>query len=62
MAAKRPRPPPRTTRKRNQHTVRLKCPECESHQALVVATHYGEMMCFCPTCEHVWDCPDALTT
>ena len=31
------------------------CPECGSEKAVVAATHYDEMMCFCPACEVVWD-------
>ncbi len=33
------------------------CPECGNEKAVVAATRFSEMMCFCPMCEHVWDCP-----
>jgi hypothetical protein len=36
--------------------VHVACPECGSDKAVVAATHYGQQMCFCPACEHVWDC------
>jgi hypothetical protein len=34
----------------------VKCPACGSPSAVVAATNYRELMCFCPACEHVWDC------
>jgi hypothetical protein len=36
--------------------LHVQCPECQSPKAVVAATHYSVMMCFCPACEHVWDC------
>ena len=33
-------------------------PQLGSHKAVVAATHYGALMCFCPQCEHAWNCPD----
>ena len=32
------------------------CPRCDYLKAVVAATTYNELLCFCPTCEHVWDC------
>ena len=62
MASTHP-PPSRTTLKADPGLIlRLECPQCHSRKALVVATHYGGMMRFCPSCEHAWDCPDALST
>ena len=29
-------------------------------KAVVAAAHYGAFLCFCPVCEHVWDC-DAVS-
>jgi hypothetical protein len=42
--------------------LHVQCPRCHSPKAVVAATHYDEMMCFCPACEHVWDCPAAPAT
>ena len=39
--------------------VHVPCPACGSQKAVVAATHYSQMMCFCPACEHVWDCEAA---
>ena len=39
--------------------VHLTCPVCHSPKAMVVASRYGEQMCFCPACEHAWDCAEA---
>jgi len=40
-------------------TLRLiECPACQSPKAVIVAIHYDEQMCFCPACQHVWDCPN----
>jgi hypothetical protein len=36
----------------------IRCPNCESHKAVEAATHNGALMCFCPQCEHAWNCPD----
>ena len=48
------RPPPGPS-----HSIRhVRCPECDNEKAVVAATHYAELMCFCPACEHVWDCHD----
>ena len=60
MTRKRP-PSGKTQPRDSRQIVRVECPKCHSPKAVVVGTHYGEMMCFCPACEHVWDCPDALT-
>ena len=35
------------------------CPECSNEKGVVAATHFGVMMCFCPACEHTWDCDTA---
>jgi len=51
-------PPP--TLPKNRRLVHLNCTKCESPKAVVAATHYGELMCFCPACEHVWDCDDTI--
>ena len=34
----------------------IQCPNCKCHKAVVAATTYQEQLCFCPQCEHVWDC------
>ena len=44
---------PSSPTKTVRHVV---CPSCTSPKAVVSATHYAVMMCFCPACEHVWDC------
>lgn len=36
--------------------VHILCPACDFQKAVVAATHYSQAMCFCPACEHVWDC------
>jgi len=36
--------------------VHITCPQCASQKAVVAATHFSTQMCFCPGCEHVWDC------
>ena len=42
--------------------IYITCPKCNSPKAVVAAAHFGEFMCLCPKCEHVWDCPgDVLT-
>jgi hypothetical protein len=61
MTRKRP-PSGKTQPRDSRQIVRVECPKCHSPKAVVVGTHYGEMMCFCPACEHVWDRPDALST
>ena len=38
------------------------CPECGCEKGVVAATHFGQMMCFCPTCDHVWDCATPTAT
>ena len=35
----------------------IHCPACKCHKAVIAATTYQEQLCFCPQCEHVWDCP-----
>jgi hypothetical protein len=37
------------------------CPECGSEKGVVAASHYDELMCFCPPCGSVWrwDTPPA---
>ena len=32
------------------------CPACDCPTAVVAAFRYGQQMCFCPACEHVWEC------
>ena len=41
--------------------VHVTCPACKSPKALIAATHFGLQMCFCPTCEHAWDCKRTVT-
>jgi hypothetical protein len=36
--------------------VHITCPQCDSPKAVVAHTHFREVACFCPACEHVWDC------
>jgi hypothetical protein len=38
------------------------CTECGHEKAVVAATLFGLMMCFCPICEHVWDCATPTAT
>ena len=56
------RPPTAKRERDRRQIVRVECVQCHSPKAVVVATHFGEMMCFCPVCEHVWDCPENLIT
>jgi hypothetical protein len=44
------------------HLVHVTCPQCGSQKAVVAATHFSTQMCFCPACEHVWDCETPLIT
>ena len=55
MAADRPLPVNPVSR-----LIQSTCPKCRSPKAVVAAAHYGEFLCFCPACEHVWDCDAAL--
>jgi hypothetical protein len=36
--------------------INVTCPVCHSAEALIAATHYARQMCFCPACEHAWNC------
>ena len=47
-----PRYPPSTF---PEHIRHIACPNCGVNTAVVAATHYSELMYFCPACEHVWD-------
>jgi hypothetical protein len=40
--------------------VQVTCPQCASPNAVIAYRHFGEVACFCPACEYVWDC-DAST-
>ena len=40
----------------SDNIVHVTCPVCESPKGVVAATHYSVQMCFCPACEHAWDC------
>jgi ribosomal protein S27E len=55
MAADRPHPGHPVSR-----LINVTCPNCRSPQAVVAAANFGEFLCFCPACEHVWDCDAAL--
>ena len=55
--ARDPDAEPRNTASDIQH---VECPACGNPKAVVAATHYAEMMCFCPKCEHVWHCAAPL--
>lgn len=55
MATHRPRSNSPTSR-----LIQTTCPKCQSDRAVVAAAHYGEFLCFCPACEHVWDCDAVL--
>ena len=43
-----------------RHIVHVTCPACGSEKAVIAATYYSKLLCFCPACEHAWDC-DAPT-
>lgn len=53
-ASKRPAP---TTPSKGK-VKHIDCPSCESPKAVIAATNYSELLCFCPACQHVWDCPN----
>jgi transcription elongation factor Elf1 len=50
-------PPPRF----DDPIKHVTCPECGNDKAVVAATNRSAMMCFCPVCEHAWDC-EAIDT
>ena len=56
---RKPTSPPatRSARSAPNEILHVSCPKCGSVKGVVASTHYAEMMCFCPACEHVWDCP-----
>ena len=37
------------------------CPECGSEKGVIAATHYDDVMGFCPSCEQVWGCDVSLS-
>jgi len=37
----------------------IDCPSCAFPKAVVAATNYSELLCFCPACQHTWDCANA---
>ena len=41
--------------------IHTTCPNCQHNKALVVAAYFKRFNCFCPACEHAWDCDDTLT-
>jgi hypothetical protein len=49
------RPPP-TIDPPKEPTKYTLCPNCASPDAIVAATHYSSFACFCPACDHAWDC------
>ena len=51
-----PRDPDAEPRNMVSKIRHVDCPECGNRKAVVAATHYAHMMCFCPRCEHVWEC------
>ena len=53
MAEKGPSLPPSPAQLLIRYVI---CPECGSERGVVAATHYDDMMCFCPECEVVWEC------
>ena len=38
----------------------ITCPNCKFAKAVIAASRGGELMCFCPQCEHAWDRPQAV--
>jgi hypothetical protein len=48
--------PPLPSRTRRHRVIHVTCPECDSPKAVVAHTHFREIACFCPACEHVWHC------
>ena len=40
---------------------RVICPECGSEKGVIAATHYDDVMGFCPSCEQVWGCDVSLS-
>src|SRR5688572_15409377 len=59
MTTSKPPPPASLPRAAVRH---IDCPNCEFLKAVIAATRYGELMCFCPQCEYAWDCPDLPPT
>jgi DNA-directed RNA polymerase subunit M/transcription elongation factor TFIIS len=55
MAANRPPPGTPST------PIHTTCPNCKHDKAVVVAAHFRERHCFCPACEHAWNCDDSPT-
>ena len=47
-------PPSLFDRNAMRHVV---CPKCNSPKAVLAASHYTQVMCFCPLCEHAWEAP-----
>jgi hypothetical protein len=53
-----PGPPTEPPPPKQPFIAHISCPQCRYDKAVVAATHYALLMCFCPACEHVWDRDD----
>jgi hypothetical protein len=41
-------------------TIHVTCPECGSPTAVVAHRYFAEVTCFCPACDHAWDCDTSI--
>lgn len=53
-------PPPIHAIRSADCIIHVECPNCQSPKGVVAAAHYTEFLCFCPACEHIWDCPGSV--